>query len=134
MSKLFIALGMISTLASAADAADQFDLVCHGLKGYSFQKQTPNERHYIVDLKAGFWCYRDSTARPGQICYGARVFKEVTPSRLTLDEEPAPNGRAISLHSINRDTGAYLDMDGSGVEGGTCEAAAFSGLPAGAKF
>ncbi len=119
--KIPIAL-LIACMASPAIAAEQFDLIC----------TSKSEReHYRVDLDRSEWCAGD--------CSQVMKFQSVTSGMLTMhDHIPTfPRDSRYSL-TVNRVTGEWLWYNFNPVYRstqdikGTCTAAPFSGINAGA--
>ena len=127
---------IISALLGAAAVAAspmQFDLVCTGTQT-SAGESKPFQVHLAVDLARRAWCWRQEG------CPTAIDVRSITPSVIVLRSERA----AFSDYdfTVNRTSGALYSMingklpDGDVItisETGTCEKAAYSGLPA-AKF
>lgn len=112
-------LAVAVLVGSPAIAADQFDLVC--------SSQKYNVR-YRVDMARNEWCQGDCTA--------ISKIAEASSGTLVLENrEPAFRGDIESTVRINRVTGQWSRYYSAGPGAssytkGSCEAAAFSGLPA----
>lgn len=117
-----ILAAMLAT-AAAEPTSDQFDLVCTAKS---------DTVRYRIDLATRRYCAGE--------CKSVRSIEEVSASEIVLvRKEPTFQSDSTSRAIINRSTGAwhtYAYIPGAGLpitRDGTCEKAAFSGLPA-AKF
>lgn len=125
---MLLSARVLATLAalfasSAAQAADQFDLLCIGQEQfYPGMKPIAISHHYRIDLAAKRWCWEQ--------CTSANNIQSITPDRITFyDNSPT---RPMLQAYVSRTDGKYYRY-GFGRsfthDEGTCEPVPFTGLP-----
>ena len=133
MMKSLIIAGWVAALPAAALAqAQQFDLVCSGVKVTELDgPEQPYDYGFRVDVAAGRWCW-DTCERTFEI-------EEVGPDRLVfqLDRENTSRSQRYSRNEVSRIDGLHEQIVIEASPGmqfynvkGSCSPRPFSGFPA----